>query len=67
MSAAPLAGSYSHSAICTSLGMSMSTGPGRPLLAMKKASRTVCASLVTSVTSQLCLVMDIVMPRMSAS
>lgn len=31
ISCAPLAGSYSVSAICTSFGMSISTGPGRPL------------------------------------
>ena len=50
ISASPAAGSYSVSAICTSFGMSISTGPGRPLEAMKNASRTISASFSTRVT-----------------
>ncbi len=47
--------------------MSMSTGPGRPVVAMWKASwiaRAICAG---SVTSSLCLVTGCVMPTVSAS
>ena len=32
-------------AICTSLGMSTSTGPGRPVVAMRNASAMVAASV----------------------
>jgi hypothetical protein len=47
--------------------MSIRTGPGRPVLAMWKASRTVRATSPASVTRKLCLVIGIVMPQMSAS
>ena len=51
----------------TSFGMSTSTGPGRPVRAMWKASRIVSASSFASLTRKLCLVIGIVMPVMSAS
>ena len=50
-----------------SLGMSMSTGPGRPVVAMWNASRTMRGMSAASVTSQLCLVTDMVMPVVSHS
>ncbi len=45
----------------------MSTGPGRPVRAMWKASRTASATSAGLVTSMLCFVTGIVMPVMSAS
>src|SRR5438128_11722747 len=50
-----------------SLGTSTSTGPGRPVVAMWNASRTVWGMSCASVTSQLCLVTDMVMPVVSHS
>ena len=50
-----------------SLGMSMSTGPGRPVVATWNASDTMRGMSSTSVMSQLCLVMPMVMPVMSLS
>jgi hypothetical protein len=50
-----------------SLGMSTSTGPGRPVVAMWKASRMTRGMSAASVTSSLCLVMPRVMPTMSTS
>ena len=50
-----------------SFGMSMSTGPGRPVVATWNASATMRGMSSTSVISQLCLVMPIVMPVMSLS
>ncbi len=47
--------------------MSMSTGPGRPVVATWKASRTTRGMSAASVMSQLCLVIGIVMPTVSAS
>ena len=47
--------------------MSTSTGPGRPVEAMWKASAIVRGISAGSVTRKLCLVIGIVMPRMSAS
>ena len=38
------AGMYSHLSAVTSFVMSTSTGPGRPLFAMRKALRTTFAS-----------------------
>ncbi len=46
---------------------STSTGPGRPVEAMWKASAIVRGMSSGSVTRKLCLVIGIVMPRMSAS
>src|ERR1700741_3155707 len=51
----------------TSLGMSTTTGPGRPVVATWKASWMVAASSLTSFTSQLCLVQGRVMPTVSHS
>ena len=51
----------------TSLGMSTSTGPGRPWVATWNAWWMVSASLAVSLTSQLCLVQGRVMPTVSAS
>src|SRR5918996_3020313 len=51
----------------TSLGMSTRTGPGRPVAARWKASAIRCGISSGSVTRKLCLVIGIVMPRMSAS
>ena len=50
-----------------SLGMSMSTGPGRPVVAMWKASRTARGMSSARVTSSLCLVIERVMPTVSTS
>ncbi len=47
--------------------MSTSTGPGRPVDAMWKASRIVPATSAASFTRKLCFVIGIVMPVMSAS
>ena len=47
--------------------MSTSTGPGRPEVAIWKASWIVSASLFTSFTSTLCLVQERVMPTVSHS
>ena len=49
------------------MGMSTSTGPGLPFLAMEKARRMVSASFSTSFTIKLCLVMGVVIPAMSIS
>ncbi len=50
-----------------SLGTSMSTGPGRPVVAMWNASATAAGIRSTLVTISLCLVIGSVMPVMSAS
>ena len=50
-----------------SLGTSTRTGPGRPVVAMWNASRTIWGMSCASVTSQLCLVTDMVMPVVSHS
>ena len=50
-----------------SFGMSMRTGPGRPVVATWKASATTRGMSSTSVISQLCLVIPMVMPVMSLS
>ena len=50
-----------------SLGMSTSTGPGRPVVATWNASRIARGMSWVSVTRRLCLVMPMVMPVMSAS
>src|SRR3712207_8065352 len=47
--------------------MSTSTGPGRPVAARWKASAIRCGISSAEVTRKLCLVIGIVMPRMSAS
>ena len=47
--------------------MSTSTGPGRPVPAMWNASAIARGMSRGSVTRKLCLVIGIVMPRMSAS
>ena len=51
----------------TSLGMSTSTGPGRPVDARWNASAIVRGISAGSVTRKLCLVIGMVMPQMSAS
>ena len=50
-----------------SFGMSSSTGPGRPVVAMWNASRTARGMSAAEVTSSLCLVTDRVMPIVSHS
>ena len=50
-----------------SLGRSMSTGPGRPVVATWNASFTTRGMSWASVISQLCLVTGIVMPVVSHS
>ena len=57
-------GVNSQTAAVTSLGISTSTGPLRPLCAMRKAARMVSASSSTRRTVKLCLVMGMVMPSM---
>jgi hypothetical protein len=47
--------------------MSTSTGPGRPVVAMWKASRMTRGMSWARVTSSLCLVTDRVMPTVSHS
>ncbi len=54
-------------AFATSFGKSMSTGPGRPVVAIWNASRTTCGMSAASVTSQLCFVTPSVMPVVSHS
>ncbi len=51
----------------TSLGMSTTTGPGRPLRAMWKAFFITSASWRTSLTRKLCLTIGRVMPTVSHS
>src|SRR5215213_4602590 len=50
-----------------SLGMSTSTGPGRPVVAMWKASWMTRGMSWADVTNSLCLVIDRVTPTMSHS
>ena len=50
-----------------SLGMSTSTGPGRPVVAMWKASWMIRGMSWASVTRKLCLVTAMVMPVVSHS
>ncbi|CFN64615.1 Uncharacterised protein [Bordetella pertussis] len=50
-----------------SFGISTSTGPGRPVRAMKKARRMVSARSLTSRTRKLCLTQGRVMPTVSHS
>ena len=50
-----------------SFGTSSSTGPGRPVVASKKACRTARAMSSGFMTSSLCLVTERVMPTVSAS
>ena len=50
-----------------SLGRSISTGPGRPVVATWKAAATTRGMSSTSLMSQLCLVMPMVTPVMSHS
>ena len=50
-----------------SFGKSTSTGPGRPVVATWNASRITRGMSFTSDTSQLCFVIGIVMPTVSAS
>ena len=47
--------------------MSMRTGPGRPVLAMWKASRKVRVRSSVDCSRKLCFTTGIVMPTMSAS
>ena len=60
-------GTYSNSSDPTSLGMSISTGPGRPLAAIRKASATMRAMSRGSRTTQECFTIGRVMPKMSVS
>jgi hypothetical protein len=53
--------------LLTSLGTSIRTGPGRPVVATWNASLTISGMSWASETSQLCLVTDWVMPVVSAS
>ena len=53
--------------LATSLGKSMSTGPGRPVVATWNASRTIRGMSAASVTSQLCFVTPRVIPVVSLS
>ena len=53
--------------LLTSLGMSISTGPGRPVVAMWNASRTTRGTSSALEISQLCLVTAWVMPVVSHS
>ena len=57
-------GVNSQTAVVRSLGMSTSTGPFRPLWAMRKAARMVSARSSTRRTVTECLVTGIAMPSM---
>ena len=59
--------SNSVSVWAMSRGMSTSTGPGRPMPAMRKLWSTMRGRSCGVCTSQLCLVMDVVRPITSAS
>ena len=52
---------------CTSFGMSMTTGPGRPVRAISNAVRTVVSSLSGSVTRKMCLATEPMMEGTGAS
>src|SRR6266853_543851 len=56
-----------HLAEVTSLGMSTSTGPGRPVLARQNAFLIVIARFLTSFTRKLCFTQGRVMPTVSHS
>ena len=58
---------YVVMAVSADLATSTSTGPGLPVEAMWKASAMVRGISAASVTRKLCLVIGMVMPRMSAS
>ena len=58
---------HSMVALEMSLGRSISTGPGRPVVATWKAAATTRGISSTSLMSQLCLVMPMVTPVMSHS
>src|SRR5919206_5118602 len=60
---------YSNSqvAVVTSFGMSTTTGPGRPVVAMWNAFFIADARSLTSFTSMLCLTMGRVIPTVSHS
>ncbi len=58
---------YSASLAVTSLVISTSTGPGRPVLAILNALLNVLANFVTSLTIKLCFVIGIVTPAISIS
>ena len=51
----------------TSFGRSISTGPGRPSLATRKASATTAGMSAASRISQECFTIGRVMPMMSTS
>jgi hypothetical protein len=53
--------------VCTSFGMSISTGPGRPDSAISNASGTTSSSLRASRSAKLCLVIGTVSPYVSTS
>ena len=57
----------SHLLAVTSFGMSTSTGPGRPVVAMWNAFFIVTARSLTSRTRKLCLTQGRVMPTVSHS
>ena len=58
---------HSMLALAMSFGKSMSTGPGRPVVATWKAAATTRGMSSTSLINQLCLVMPMVTPVMSHS
>jgi hypothetical protein len=53
--------------VAMSLGKSMRTGPGRPVVATWKAAATTLGMSSTSLINQLCLVIPMVTPVMSHS
>ena len=58
---------YSQLAAVTSLVISISTGPGLPVLAIANAFLIVSANILTSFTIKLCFVIGIVTPAISIS
>ena len=60
-------GAYSTRPVWAFFAKSMRTGPGRPDMARRKASRIVGATSLADPTKKLCLVMGSVTPVMSSS
>ena len=60
-------GIYSVTLAVISFGISTSTGPGRPVFAIRNALRIVSANFVTSFTIKLYFVIGIVIPAISIS
>ena len=60
-------GGHAPAFMPTSLGRSISTGPGRPVRAMRKASAKICGMSSVRRTTKLCFTIGRVIPKMSTS